>query len=138
MSANTLYGPKVQHTDGTVVPGKPLDLEHILADFVRLDAGDRAAVLSILAHDLTVGIRSILFDPPVSESGIECAKWMNEALHRLTACVNPRHRWSVDDEVSLIRRIVESSFRHKFEFWVGAALNSAKNAVLSKPSIPAE
>jgi hypothetical protein len=92
-AAQKLYGPTVQYPDGKVVPGQPVDVEHILARFEHLEADARSAFLCIIAHDLTVAIRSVVFDPPVTEAGLELVKWINEALHHLTSCVNPYKRW---------------------------------------------
>ena len=110
-----LYGPTIQYADGKVVRGRPVDVEQILAQFEHLDADGRSAFLCIIAHDLTVAIRSIAFDPPVTEAGIERVKWINESLHHLTSCVNPHKRWSAHDEALLIRGIIENSFAHGFD-----------------------
>src|SRR5579859_796128 len=100
--ARVLYGPAIQYADGRTVRGKPIQIERVLSQFQRLDAEDRSAFLCIIAHDLTVAIRTIVYDPPVTEIGIERVKTINEALHQLTSCVNPRHRWSAADEALLI------------------------------------
>ena len=120
-----LYGPTVQYADGTIVSGPPLDTEHILAKFERLDAEARSSFLCILAHDLTVAIRTVVYDPPVTAAGIDRVKSINEALHQLTSCVNPRHRWSAHDEATLIRDIIRDSFKHGFDWAVGRALAAA-------------
>lgn len=129
-SDRTLYGPSVQYADGTVVPGQPVDVNAILAQFQQLDADARSAFLCIIAHDLTVAIRSVVYDPPVTEDGIERVKWTNEALHHLTSCVNPHHRWSAHDEAELIRGIIEDSFRHGFNRWVGRAVAVAAGCTI--------
>ena len=118
----SLYGPTVQYANGKVVPGRPVDINQIVTRFEHLDADGRSAFLCTIAHDLTVAIRSIVFDPPVTEAGIECVKWINESLHRLTSCVSPHKRWSARDEALLIRGIIENSFQHGFDRWVGRAV----------------
>jgi hypothetical protein len=32
-TAQKLYGPTVQYADGKVVPGQPVDVEHVLTQF---------------------------------------------------------------------------------------------------------
>ena len=123
-----LYGPTVQYSDGTVVSGLPLDAEHILAEFERLDADARSSFLCILAHDLTVAIRTVVYDPPITEAGLDRVKSINEALHQLTSCVNPRYRWSPHDEAMLIRDIIRDSFKHGFDWAVGRALAAASTS----------
>src|SRR5712692_857434 len=118
-TARKLYGPAVQQADGKVVPGEPVDVENILAKFEHLDADARSAFLCVIAHDLTVAIRSIVFDRPVTKAGLESLKWINEALHHLTSCVNPHKRWSAHDEALLIRGIIDNSFQYGFDRWLG-------------------
>jgi hypothetical protein len=123
--ARKLYGPTVQYPDGTVVPGEPLDVQSILSTFVRSDGDTRSAFLCVFAHDLTVACRALLFDRPVSEPDLDRAAKLNEFLHQLTSCVNPRNRWSPRDEAELLRSIVETSFNYGLENWVGHALATA-------------
>jgi hypothetical protein len=124
-SSRALYGPTVQYSDGKIVPGKPVDVAKVLAAFEELDADARSAFLCIIAHDLTVGTRSIVFDPPVTDAGLGCVKWINEALHQLTSCVNPQNRWSAADEVLLIQGIIDNSFQYGFDQWMGRAIAAA-------------
>ena len=126
-----LYGPTVQYADGKVVRGRPIDVERILTTFEQLDADARSAFLCIIAHDLTVAIRSVVFDPPVTAVGLDRVKWINESLHHLTSCVNPRKRWSAQDEAMLIRGIIENSFEHGFEGWIGRAIAVAAGDTIS-------
>lgn len=126
-----LYGPTVQYPDGKVVRGRVVNVERILTEFEQLDANSRSAFLCIVAHHLTVAIRCIVFDPPVTEGGLERVKWINETLHRLTSCVNPHRRWSPHDEGLLIREIIENSFMHGFDGWIGHALAAAAGNTLS-------
>lgn len=129
-TAKKLYGPTVQYADGKVVPGQPVDVDYVLTQFEHLEADARSAVLCDIAHDLTVAIRSLVFDAPVTEASLDRVKWINESLHRLTSCVNPRKRWSADDEAMLIRGIIESSFQHGFDGWVGRALAVAAGSTI--------
>ncbi len=138
-TARKLYGTTVQCADGKVVPGQPVDVDNVLAQFEHLNADARSAFLCIIAHDLTVAIRSIVFDPPVTESGLDRVKWINESLHHLTSCVNPHKRWSAHDEAMLIRGIIENSFRYGFEGWVGRAVAvAAGNTIAGKKSVAAK
>jgi hypothetical protein len=135
-TAQKLYGPTVQYADGKVVPGQLIDVERVLAQFKRLEVDARSAFLCIIAHDLTVAVRSVVFDAPVTQAGIDRVKWINESLHQLTSCVNPHKRWSADDEAMLIRGIIESSFEHDFDGWVGRALAvAAENAIGTEKSV---
>jgi hypothetical protein len=121
-AAKPLYGPTVQYADGTVVAGKPLDLEYILAAFEQFDADARRAFLSVFAHDLTVAIRALLLDRPVPEADLDRVYKINEFLHQLTSCVNPDRRWSAHDEAELIRAFIETSFAYDLDQWIGHAL----------------
>jgi hypothetical protein len=138
-TARQLYGPTIQYADGKVTPGQPVDVEQVLTEFEHLDGEARSAFLCIIAHDLTVAIRSIVFDPPVTEAGLDRVKWINESLHHLTSCVNPRKRWSAHDEATLIRGIIDNSFEHGFDWWVGHAVSvAAGNTIGPKKSVTAE
>jgi hypothetical protein len=120
--ARLLYGPTVQYADGRTVAGRALDVESIIAAFERGDAEGRRAFWSVFAHDLTVAVRVILDDQPVSDLGLEKLKEINETLHQLTSCVNPRSKWSPRDEGLLLRAIIDSSFVHDLDRWIGHAL----------------
>jgi hypothetical protein len=72
-AAKRLFGPTVQYADGTVIPGEPLDIEHILTAFKRLDTDARSAFLCIFARDLTVAVRTFLLDRPVPDAHLEIA-----------------------------------------------------------------
>jgi len=134
-TARQLYGPTIQYADGKVVPGRPVDVEQVLTQFEHLDGDARSAFLCIIAHDLTVAIRSIVFDAPVTEAGVDRVKWINESLHRLTSCINPHKRWSAHDEAMLIRGIIENSFDHGFDGWIGRALAVAAGNTIGTNSI---
>jgi hypothetical protein len=129
-AAQKLYAPSIQYADGKVVPAEPIDVEQILAQFENLDVDARSAFLCIIAHDLTVAIRSIVFDPPVMDDALDRVKWINESLHQLTSCVNPKKRWSARDEAKLIRGIIENSFEHGFDCWIGRAVAAAAGSTI--------
>jgi hypothetical protein len=137
-TARELYGPTVEYADGRVAPGQPVNVEQVLTQFEHLEADARSAFLCIIAHDLTVAIRSIVFDPPVTEADLERVKWINEALHLLTSCVNPYKRWSAHDEAMLIRGIIENSFEHGFEGWVGRAIAATGNSTATGQPVQAK
>jgi hypothetical protein len=138
-ASGTLYGPTVEYADGRIVPGDPIDIERVLAQFERSDANARSAFLCIIAHDLTVAIRSVVFDPPVTDAGLERVRWINESLHHLTSCVNPYKRWSAHDEAMLIRGIIESSSKHGFDKWVGSAIAAAvRHTIETKQAVQVE
>ena len=113
-----------------------VDVDNIVVQFERLDAEGRATFLSIVAHDLTVAIRSIVYDPPVTEDGVERVKWINEAHHHLTSCLDPRRRWSAPDEAALVRGMIEDSSRLGLDRWllraVAAAAGSMTDAKTSR------
>jgi hypothetical protein len=137
-TARKLYGPTVQYADGKVIPGQPVDIEDVLTRFEHLGADARSAFLCIIAHDPTVAIRSIVYDAPVTETGVERVKWINESLHRLTSCINPHKRWSAHDEAMLIRGIIENSFKHGFDGWVGRATAVAGNTTDTRLPVQAK
>ena len=132
-----LYGPTVQYADGKLVPGQVVDVERVLTQYQYLGPDERSAFLCIIAHDLTVAVRSIVFDPPVTEIGLDRVKWINELLHQVTSCLNPRKRWSAQDEASLIRGIIESSLEHGFDSWIGRAVAVAAGSTI-RTEEPAE
>jgi hypothetical protein len=131
LAVKRLYGPTIQYADGTVVVGEPLDVEYILSAFERSDAEARSAFLCAFAHDLTVALRALLFDRPVSEADLDRVQDINECLHQLTSCVNPRKRWPAHDEALLIRAIIEDSFAHGLDKWIGHALATAAGSAIS-------
>lgn len=84
------------------------------------------------SHSLTVEIRALLLDRPVSEVDLDRAYQINESLHQLTSCVNSAAGWSVADQVSLVRAIIDSSHLYGLEASVGRALATARNTVLNQ------
>jgi hypothetical protein len=129
-AAKKLYGPTIQYADGTVVKGKPLDIEHILHAFEELDSSSRSSFLCVLAHDLTAAIRALLLDRPVPETDLDRVCKINEFLHQLTSCVDPRRRWRAHDEALLVRSIIETSFDYDLDRWVGHALAAAAESTI--------
>lgn len=125
-----------QDSDEKVVSGPQADFDDILKEFELLNSEARSAFLCTIAHDLTVAIRSVVYDSPVTEEGLDRIKWINEALHHLTSCVNPHHRWSAHDEAQLIRGIIEDSIGHSFETWVRRAVAvAAAHTIDTKKSV---
>jgi hypothetical protein len=128
--------PVIEYCDGRTVTPQPLDVERTLTGLERLDTLERAAFLCIFAHDLTVSIRALLLDRPVADGDLDRINRLNEYLHQLTSCVNPANRWSAQDEVALVRSLVESSFRSGLQSAVGSALAKAVgNAVCVRGDI---
>jgi hypothetical protein len=120
-----LRGAPVQYSDGRMVTPPPLDVDQILAALEKSDDRVRSAFLCVLAHNLTVEIRAFLLDRPVSESDLDRVYQINESLHHLTSCVNPRHRRSAAGDVELVRAIVDSSYLYGLEAAVGRAFATA-------------
>jgi hypothetical protein len=127
-----LYGPTIQYADGTVVKGTPLDVEKILAAFEQFDDEARRSFLCVFAHDLTVAMRALLLDRPVPEADLEHAWKINEIMHQLTSCANPRGPWSAHDSAVLIRDIIETSFADGLDRSIGHALAVASGSTIRK------
>jgi hypothetical protein len=128
----TLYGPTVQYADGKVVPGEPLDVEDMLGELERSDIGTRSEFFCVFAHDLTVAVRSLLLDRPVPEPDLDRVWKINEIMHQLTSCANPRSKWSAGDAAMMLRAIIDSSFSYSLDRWVGHALATAAGDAFSK------
>jgi len=122
-----LRGSKTVYPDGRVITPPPLDVEKILEDLSRLNERDRAAFLSIIAHDFTVDIRALLIDRPVSDSDLDRVWEVNEILHQLTSCINPQNRRSADGDVDLVRGIIESACQNGLQAAIGRGLAHAAN-----------
>ncbi len=78
--------------------------------------------------------------PKVKPDGriFDRVKWINELLHRLTSCINPQG-WSADDEAMLICGIIENSFSHGFDEWIGRAVAVATGSTIgAKKPVKAE
>ena len=133
-----LRGSKTLYPDGRVVTPPPLDLDNILTALAQLNERDRAAFLCVIAHDLTVDIRALLIDRPVSNRDLDRVWQINEALHQLTSCVNPRHRRSAEGDVELVRVIVESACQYGLQVAIGRALADAAGNMMQKSSMAAK
>ena len=120
-----LRGPKVQYSSGKVMTPRPFDLDDVLAEFIRLPEEARASFLSILAHSFTVDMRATLLDRPVAGADVDRAWRLNEWLHQLTACLDPRHRRGAAGEAELIRDIAVEAFRSGLDAAVGRAVVTA-------------
>jgi hypothetical protein len=131
-AARRLYGPTVRYADGTLVKGPPLHTQEILTAFAQLDPDARRAFLSVFAHDLTVAIRALLLDRPVAEADLDRVWKINEFMHQLTSCANPRESWSARDSAALVGDIIETSFGYDLDRWVGHALAIAAGSVIGK------
>jgi hypothetical protein len=126
-----LRGANVQYADGRIVIAEPLDVERILADLERLDDRERNAFLCVLAHNLTVEIRALLFDRPVSEQNLGRAYQINESLHQLTGCMNPNHHRSAAGDAELVRAIIESSYQYGLDRAIGRAVATAARRLIA-------
>jgi hypothetical protein len=124
-----LRGATVQYSDGRAIKPPPLNIDRILADLERAETDARRDFLCTFAHCLTVEIRALLFDRPVSEPDLDRAYQINEMLHQLTSSANPGDTWSVGDQVALVRAIIDGSYLHGLEAEVGRALAVASGAV---------
>jgi hypothetical protein len=129
-----LRGSATLYPDGRVVTPPPLDLDKILADLAQLTERDRSAFLCVIAHDLTVDIRALLIDRPISDNDLNRIWHINEFLHQLTSSVNPRHRLSAEGDVDLVRAIIESACQYGLQAAIGRALaNAAGNMMQNSP-----
>jgi hypothetical protein len=124
-----LPGPRVQRGDGEIATSPSLELESILNEFVSQPDDVRAAFLSVFAHSLTVEIRVALHDRPVSNEDAASASLMNEWLHQLTSCLNPKERRGPRSEADLIRDIALEALRHRLQRAMGRAVAAAKNVI---------
>jgi hypothetical protein len=127
-----LRGATVQYKDGRTIKPTPLDVDQILADLEASDDEERRAFLCTLAHNLTIEIRLLLFDRPVSESDLDRAYQINESLHQLTSCVHPQHRRSAAGDVQLVHDIIDSSYLYRLESAIGRALSGTAGS--TKPA----
>lgn len=130
-----LHSPAIQDADGKVFPGKALDTKAILTEFEKSDDETRRAFMCVLGHDLTVAIRALLVDRPVPDADLDRVWTLNEYMHQLTSCANPRGKWSAHDEAELLRSIVESSFIYDLDKWLGPAIATAAGSTLPKSGL---
>ena len=63
------------------------EFEAELEKFASLDPQARMVALAIVAHDLTVGIRSALLDLP-SPAAVDRSRTLNEYLHQITGRIH--------------------------------------------------
>jgi len=120
-----LRGASVQYSNGRVVVPRPLDVGSLLADFERLDDEARVTFLCIVAHNLTVEIRALLLDRPVPDADLDRVWQINEILHQITSCVNPRKRRSAVGDSELVSAMIEDAQLYHLEAQIGRALASA-------------
>ena len=138
-SKRALYGAAIQYSDGRIVQPARLNVDRILSDFEQSDSDARGSLLCVFAHSLTVEIRALLFDRPVSETDFDRVYQINESLHQLTSCVNPKHRRSASGDAELVRAIIDSSHLYGLEAVVGRALaTAASSANTAKRGSPLE
>jgi hypothetical protein len=130
-----LRGAPIQYADGRTVTPPPLDVDQILAVLEKSDDQARSAFLCVLAHNLTVEIRAILLDRPVSGPDLDRVYQINESLHHLTSCINPRRRRSAGGDVELLRAIVDSSYLYGLEAAVGRAFATAAGNLSREPEM---
>jgi hypothetical protein len=95
---------------------------------MSLPKSGRAEFLSAFAHSLTVDIRAALLDRPVADDDAARAYQVNEWLHQLTSCLNPRHRRSAKGEAELLNDIATDSIQHGLERAVGRAIAAGNTA----------
>ena len=120
-----LRGTKVQYASGKVVTPKPIGLDDVLTEYVRLPEEARRAFLSVLSHSLTVDMRVALVDRPISDADAARAWQINEWLHQLTSCFHPQSTRDAEAEAELIRDIATISFRYGLEGAIGRAVAMA-------------
>ncbi|HTQ34713.1 MAG TPA: hypothetical protein VMI30_11120 [Stellaceae bacterium] len=75
-----------------------------LIRFASLDKDSRIAVLAMIAHDLTVGIRSALLDLPSPEAAKKI-RALNEYIHQITGRIHTSDELSGNDESDLLRDV---------------------------------
>ena len=83
-------------------------IEAELKKFGAHDRQPRTIVLAIVAHDLTVGIRSALLDLP-SPDAIVKVQSLNEYLHQITGRIYTADEQSGREECELLRDIAEDA-----------------------------
>ncbi len=79
-----------------------------LEKFASLGAQARMAALAILAHDLTVGIRSAVLDLP-SARAVDRLHDLNEYLHQITGRIQSADERSGREEGELLRDIADEA-----------------------------
>jgi hypothetical protein len=112
----------------------PADVEAVLQRLEAAADDVRVTFLCILAHSLTVEIRAALLDRPVSDVAAEHAYRVNEWLHQLTSCVNPKQRRSAVGDAELVRSILGSAEIWGLQTAVRRGLATAAHNTIDTPS----
>jgi hypothetical protein len=95
-----------------------------LEKFSSLGSQARMAALAILAHDLTVGIRSAVLDLPSTEA-VERLRELNEYLHQISGRIYSADEHSGDDERTLLRDIAEDAAAKGMKWVIARRLAAA-------------
>jgi hypothetical protein len=80
--------------------------------------------LAIIAHDLTVGIRSALLDMP-SPDAVDRLRTLNEHLHQITGRIHASDELSGHEESELLRDIAEEAEAKGLNWEVTRRLSAA-------------
>lgn len=107
-----------------------LDIRQVLLDLQAAGNEVRVAFLCSFAHSLTVDIRSVLLDRPVSDADADRIYHLNDYMHQLTSCVNPAQRRAAKEDAELVGDIIASARRWGVESAVGRALATAAGNTL--------
>lgn len=115
-----------------------INLQNVLAELEAAANDVRVSFLCIFAHSLTVDIRSLLLDRPVSDTAADRIYRLNEYMHQLTSCVNPMQRRSAAGDAELVGDIAESAKLWGLQSSVKRALTTAaRNTLALKKPITA-
>ena len=109
----------------------PSKFEAELITFASLDRQSRMIALAIIAHDLTVAIRSGLLDLP-SPSAIEKVQALNEYLHQVTSRIYTSNEQSGHEECELLRDIADEAAAKGLKWAVLRRLGPALRQVLAE------
>jgi hypothetical protein len=100
------------------------EFETELEKFASLDREARMVALAIIAHDLTVGIRSALLDMP-SPDAVDRLRTLNEHLHQITGRIHSSDELSGPEESELLRDIAEEAETKGLKWVVTRRLGAA-------------
>jgi|GraSoi2013_115cm_1033766.scaffolds.fasta_scaffold55538_3 hypothetical protein len=100
------------------------EFEAELEKFASLDRQARMVALAILAHDLTVGIRSALLDMP-SPDAVDRLRTLNEHLHQITGRIHASDEHSGREESELLRDIAKEAETNGLKWVVTRRLSAA-------------
>jgi|ERR1700730_7996267 hypothetical protein len=110
-----------------------------LAKFASLDREARMAALAIVAHDITVGIRSELSDLPLPAAA-DRVRALNEYLHQITGRIHASNDHSGDGERELLEDIAKDAEERDLGWVVmrrlGAAVRQASNRRKRAAAVP--